>query len=177
MNRWQKITWVFLVTIALLIMVEASLAGSSQLHNNPDESIKGNWLGTLETSGFELRVVFKIHKESNGKLTGMFDSPDQGVKDIPVDEIAFENGELSLNLNAILAVFEGKMNKNGLSIEGLWKQGQTEFPLVLKRVDKIPQLRRPQEPKRPYPYNEEEVVYKNEKAGIKLSHYWGTNLF
>jgi pimeloyl-ACP methyl ester carboxylesterase len=169
MNRWQKITWVFLVTIALLIMVEASLAGSSQLHNNPDESIKGNWLGTLETSGFELRVVFKIHKESNGKLTGMFDSPDQGVKDIPVDEIAFENGELSLNLNAILAVFEGKMNKNGLSIEGLWKQGQTEFPLVLKRVDKIPQLRRPQEPKRPYPYNEEEVVYKNEKAGIKLA--------
>ncbi|MHC4723025.1 MAG: alpha/beta hydrolase family protein [Planctomycetota bacterium] len=133
MNRWQKITWVFL------------------------------------TSGFELRVVFKIHKESNGKLTGMFDSPDQGVKDIPVDEIAFENGELSLNLNAILAVFEGKMNKNGLSIEGLWKQGQTEFPLVLKRVDKIPQLRRPQEPKRPYPYNEEEVVYKNEKAGIKLA--------
>lgn len=33
----------------------------------------------------------------------------------------------------------------------------------------MPVLNRPQEPKRPFPYNEEEVEYENKKAGIKLA--------
>ncbi len=33
----------------------------------------------------------------------------------------------------------------------------------------LPQLARPQEPKKPYPYNEEQVTYRNAQAGIKLA--------
>ncbi|MHC4243931.1 MAG: alpha/beta hydrolase family protein, partial [Planctomycetota bacterium] len=40
---------------------------------------------------------------------------------------------------------------------------------LLKRTDEVPTLHRPQEPKKPYPYIEEEVTYENEKAGIKLA--------
>jgi len=37
------------------------------------------------------------------------------------------------------------------------------------RVDKVPETHRPQEPVKPYPYNEEEVVYENRNAGVRLA--------
>ena len=39
----------------------------------------------------------------------------------------------------------------------------------MKRVKEIPKVRRPQEPKKPYPYVEEEVTYQNAKAGFTLA--------
>ena len=43
------------------------------------------------------------------------------------------------------------------------------IPLVMKRVDKLPEFNRPQTPKKPFPYHDEEVTYENRKAGIKLA--------
>jgi pimeloyl-ACP methyl ester carboxylesterase len=40
---------------------------------------------------------------------------------------------------------------------------------MLKRVAKPTTLNRPQEPKPPYPYDEEEVSYENKRDGVKLS--------
>ncbi|HVP35996.1 MAG TPA: alpha/beta fold hydrolase [Terriglobales bacterium] len=133
-----------------------------------DQNAEGNWLGTLSFSGTELRVVFKIVKSPEGKLTATMDSPDQGAKDIPVDEVVFQNGHLSLSLKAIAGGFEGDM-KDDLTIEGQWSQGGMSLPLTLKRTDKVPEAARPQEPKQPYPYDEKEVVYENKKAGIELA--------
>jgi len=41
--------------------------------------------------------------------------------------------------------------------------------LALQRVEKLPELRRPQNPVKPYPYQEEEVRFENRKAGIVLA--------
>jgi pimeloyl-ACP methyl ester carboxylesterase len=43
------------------------------------------------------------------------------------------------------------------------------FPLDLERTDKPAELRRPQEPKPPFPYLAEEVTVSNAKAGITLA--------
>jgi len=40
---------------------------------------------------------------------------------------------------------------------------------VLKRVDKLPDMRRPQEPRAPYPYREEEVAYDNKPGRSRLA--------
>jgi pimeloyl-ACP methyl ester carboxylesterase len=72
-------------------------------------------------------------------------------------------------MKSMMAVFEGKMREDSLTIDGQWKQGGQTLPLTLKRVDEVPELRRPQEPKRPYPYKEEEVIYENKKAAVKLA--------
>ncbi|HYV38535.1 MAG TPA: alpha/beta fold hydrolase, partial [Gemmataceae bacterium] len=66
-------------------------------------------------------------------------------------------------------VYEGKLSKDATEIVGEWKQGGVSVPLTLKRVDKLPVALRPQEPKRPFPYREEEVVYENKKANVKLA--------
>src|SRR5262249_36297291 len=58
---------------------------------------------------------------------------------------------------------------NGATMTGTWKQSGVSLPLTLERVEKLPELRRPQEPKKPYPYHEEEVVYENAAGGSRLA--------
>ncbi len=134
-----------------------------------NEAIEGIWQGTLKAAAVQLRIVFKISQGAEGILTATMDSPDQGVKDIPIDEVIFENGNLRLEIKAAMGVFEGEMRDDGLSIEGEWRQGGQVFPLLLELIDEVVELLRPQEPKKPYPYQEEEVVYENKQAAVKLA--------
>lgn len=151
-------------------MIATAKAINSGTKPAGDKGIEGIWLGVLKIIvKLDLRVAFKISKKPDGTLMATLDSPDQGVKDIPVDRVSFENGRLSLEAKTIQATFEGKMNEDGLAIEGLWRQAGSSWPLVLKRVDEVPKLHWPQEPKKPYPYNEKEVVYENKKDGVKLA--------
>jgi uncharacterized protein len=64
-------------------------------------------------------------------------------------------------LTKLKAGFEGKLNKEGAEIAGEFKQAGLKLPLTLKKVDKAPEIRRPQEPRKPFPYDAEEVVYEN----------------
>ncbi|MFH1336032.1 MAG: alpha/beta fold hydrolase [Candidatus Zixiibacteriota bacterium] len=133
------------------------------------EGIEGMWLGTLSFSGTDLRVVFHISKNPEGKLIATLDSPDQGAKDIPVDEVTFQNNHLYLNAKSIGGTYEGDMQEEKPGIEGKWTQGGMSVPLVLERTDKVPELARPQEPKPPFPYEVKEVTYENKQAGITLA--------
>lgn len=155
-------TAIWMLLLPILLFVAFSLAYG-------DQSIEGTWLGTLKFSGTELRVVFKILQSPEGKLTATLDSPDQGAKDIPVEEVVFQNGHLHLDAKSINGVFEGDIKEDNSTIEGQWNQGGVTIPLALKRTEKVPEVSRPQEPKPPYPYDEKEVVYENKKAGVKLA--------
>ncbi len=154
---------------AVIIAALVTLLFSTIAFPSNNEIIEGAWQGILKVSGTELRIVFKLSQGPEGILTATMDSPDQGVKDIPVDEVIFENGNLRLEIKSAMVIFEGKLQDDGLSIEGEWKQSGQSFPLVLKRVDEPAEVRRPQEPKKPYPYEEEEVVYENKQAAVKLA--------
>lgn len=169
MSSILKLATGTVICFALLVAGGGSLAGSSQPYSASRENIKGIWQGVLKVSGAELRIVFKISKKPDATLTATMDNPDQGVEDLPVEEITFENGNLRLEVKSIMGVFEGKIKEDFLTIEGVWKQSGLTLQLVLKRVEEAPEVSRPQEPKKPYPYDEEEVVYENKKAGIKLA--------
>jgi fermentation-respiration switch protein FrsA (DUF1100 family) len=131
--------------------------------------MEGNWLGTLEVSGIELRVVFKISENAGGGYSATMDSPDQGAKDIPVNKVSIENNQFMLEVNLIEALFEGEIKEESKRIEGVWRQGGVSLPLVLKQTYEVIERIRPQEPKKPFPYDEEEVFYENKKTGIKLA--------
>jgi pimeloyl-ACP methyl ester carboxylesterase len=133
------------------------------------KSVEGTWQGSLKVGIMELRLAFKISKKPNGSLTATMDSIDQGAKDIPVDDVAWHDPDLKIELKKIGGVFEGKAKKDLSQIEGTWKQSGQSFPLTIKRVEKTTELKRPQEPKKPYPYGEEEVTYDNPRAKLKLA--------
>ena len=54
-------------------------------------------------------------------------------------------------------------------IEGIWSQGGLKLELNLKKVDKVEALKRPQEPKEPFPYNAEDVTFKNNIDSVVLA--------
>jgi uncharacterized protein len=132
-------------------------------------NIKGNWLGTIEISGIKLRLVLKVSKSADGTFTAKLDSIDQGQNDLPIDAISQKDNSVQFDAKKMGLTFEGTLNEKGDEISGIFKQGTNSFPIVFKRVAEIPQITRPQDPQKPYPYNEEEVSYENKKDGVKLA--------
>ncbi|GHT72399.1 alpha/beta hydrolase [Bacteroidia bacterium] len=132
------------------------------------QDITGQWNGVLKVQGMQLRLVFHITKTDTG-YSATLDSPDQGAKDIPTTSANFENLVLKIAVASIGAGYEGTL-ENDTIITGTFKQMGQSFPLNLSRatIEKEP-LIRPQEPVKPYPYNEEEVVFDNPMDGVTLA--------
>lgn len=169
MKRTYRIIFSSLICFALIIVGSLNFIVLAQQQSTSEISIEGIWEGNLKVPGMEFRIVFKISKKPDGTLTAVMDSPDQGVTDIPVEEVIFKDNTLRLEVKSVRGVFEGKVSEDFLVVEGEWKQTGGFFPLTVKRVDKAVEILRPREPKKPYPYKEEEVIYENREAGIKLT--------
>ena len=169
MKKIYKIMFGSLICLALIMANSVSMIGFTQQQDTSEISIEGIWEGKLKVPGGELRIVFNISKNLDGTLTATLDSPDQGVTGIPVEEVIFKDKTLRLEVKSVGGIYEGKVSEDFLVIEGEWKQSGQTLPLTVKRVDKAVEILRPQEPKKPYPYIEEEVVYENKDAEIKLA--------
>ena len=129
----------------------------------------GNWLGALDISGIKLHLVLKISMNDADSLIASMDSPDQGAKDIKVNFIKFENDTLTLKLKSIYSKYIGIVNDDFSELKGTWYQGFSELPLDFQKVDSLPQIKRPQEPKPPFPYIAENVFFKNKEEDVKLA--------
>ncbi|PIF01440.1 MAG: alpha/beta hydrolase [Maribacter sp.] len=128
----------------------------------------GHWYGVLEVQGTQLRLVFNISRADN-IYSATMDSPDQGVKGVPVTSISYEKDTLKLEISNAGIGYEGTLGKDAI-FTGTFKQGGHEFPMDLSRnaIGKR-KLKRPQEPTEPYPYYTEEVAFQNDKANISLA--------
>jgi pimeloyl-ACP methyl ester carboxylesterase len=132
------------------------------------QDITGSWNGVLKIQGVQLRIAFNVSKTENG-YTATMDSPDQNAKGIPVTSVTFENSNLKLAATALRMEYEGILKPEGI-IEGTFKQAGLSVPLNLSReVVEKKEVIRPQEPKKPYPYVEEELTFRNSEAGITLA--------
>jgi uncharacterized protein len=152
----------------IALMLLAALAFHASAAAATQQSIAGNWLGVLEVQGLKLRILIKITQASDGKLSAKMDSIDQAAHDLPIDTITFEGGSLKFEARALGLGYEGKLSDDS-EIVGQLKQGAATFPVTFKRTEKPPSLGRPQDPKKPYPYTEEEVSYQNPIDKIKLA--------
>lgn len=80
-------------TILFIWLMLISISGSAW---GNIQDVIGSWMGTVGVSDVELRVAFTIQVDQDGSLTATLDSPDQGVYDIPIDEIHYEDHQLGL---------------------------------------------------------------------------------
>jgi hypothetical protein len=151
--------------VLLPTCLAATFAGSLRAQS---AAIEGDWQGTLAAGGTSLRVAVHLARADGGTLTGSFDSLDQGAMGLRIETVTFDGSTVRLEMKIPLATFEGTLAGGGSRIDGNWMQGGGSFPLTLTRgVAKSPN--RPQEPRRPYPYRDEEVTYRNEAAAIALA--------
>jgi uncharacterized protein len=133
--------------------------------------VAGDWLGTLNINGANLRIVFHIKNAEDG-LHATLDSPDQSARGLLISSVQVKDGVVKLEAARINGRFEGALREDLSTITGTWTQGPGSWPLEVKRVKDISGLeRRPraQEPKKPYPYREEDVAYDNPAGGDRLA--------
>jgi uncharacterized protein len=128
----------------------------------------GAWLGALDAGPVKLRLGLQVEEGGDGALTATLDSIDQGSK-IAFDSVVFEERKLRLSAKAIDASFEGTLNADGSSLDGVWSQGGRELPLTFLRQEKAFALNRPQHPRGPFPYASREVSFLSDAGDVRLA--------
>jgi len=151
----------------LIALVAATLLSAS---NAAAQSLAGDWLGTLDTGALKLRLVFHVTDTPKGP-TATVDSLDQNARGIPVTRLSRDGSSVRMELAGIGGTFIGKIDDAGKTIAGTWTQGAGSLPLTISRAtDSTPfEPRRPQNPRRPYAYDEGEVTYNSRASGVRLA--------
>jgi Dienelactone hydrolase and related enzymes len=133
------------------------------------QELTGAWSGTLNLPQGKLRIVFNINKTESGYSATM-DSPDQNAKGIPVDKVTYEASALSIEMAKLGASYQGTYDATTNLFKGEFKQMGYKFPLDLAAgIAEKPKLNRPQEPKEPFPYKQQEVTFANAKDTVTLA--------
>ncbi|MBI1763192.1 MAG: alpha/beta fold hydrolase [Acidobacteria bacterium] len=112
-------------------MAQQQTASSKQLPAANEE----RWEGVLEAGQQKLRLILRLAKAADGKLSGKLDSPDQdGLKDLPISTLTLKEGKLRFEMNLIGASYEGNANSAGTEFIGQWQQSGLSLPLTFKRL-------------------------------------------
>ncbi len=125
------------------------------------QDIAGYWEGKIAVIGDSLTIGVFVEQEDS--LHVELDSPDQFAIGIPATKSAWIDSTLTWEVSSLGASFSGKLSADGKRIEGTFRQGK-RFPLVLWAGHERKKLNRPQEPKPPYPYSEEEIRIKEPRG-------------
>src|SRR3954447_4119830 len=149
--------------VALVISLSLSAPLFADEKPAPKKGIEGYWLGTLKIGAVELRLGFDIKKKDDATLSALLDSIDQGARNIAIESATFADDTLTLKSPKMKLTYTGKLQSDGETIKGELDQG-AKLPLDLKRQDRPFELVRPQLPKKPYPYVEEEVTFPSKAA-------------
>ena len=149
----------------MLIVISFDCSAQEPSEKNYDNI----WEGKLSFGSTTLKVVFKSSLKEDGTREAFLDSPDQSATNIRASSILITGDSLKFAVNSIGASYAGEINKDSMTAVGKFKQGMAVLDLKLKKVDKLAEVKRPQVPQKPYPYNEEEVTFENKTANITLA--------
>ena len=150
-----------IVFIALLTLV--ALTGKAQVQ--PTTALQGSWSGKLNVGAMSLTIVLHLD-QADGYVLVTMDSPDQGAKGIGAHKEYLSDDSLAIKVEQIGMTYRAKLKNEKL--EGTFSQNGMSLPLVLTRGD-VAESKRPQMPAQPYPYETEEVTFRNETDGATLA--------
>lgn len=142
---------------------------SNCTYSKENSKIEGIWEGTLQYPGFESRIVFIITLKLEGTFQAKMVMPDQGDTEFCADEVKINNSKLNMDFKQIKGSFSCEYKAKKGNIVGQWTQAQRSIPLILNRISEISKPARPQTPEQPYPYDEHEITFTNNKGDVKIT--------
>ena len=134
------------------------------------QDLSGVWHGNAITpDDKEILFVFLFEKKQEIYNTTMA-VPTFDVSGIKPKSTSLKEGKLTIDGAELGMKYEGVWNETTNQIEGTYTEGGVKLVLnLVKGNPKMATLKRPQKPTKPYPYYEEEVVFKNTEATIELA--------
>jgi uncharacterized protein len=154
---------------ALPLMFARRALGASRLPVDAVAGSEGLWQGALLSGGLRLRLQLHVSHDANKNLVVSLDSLDQGVSGVPGINVAQKGTAFHFEIPSVGGSYDGALSATKNLLTGAWTQGGIAQKLDFRRSDRIPELRRPQTPSKPYPYREEEVTIQNAAAQIALA--------
>jgi len=131
--------------------------------------VEGLWQSALEAHGMRLRLQLHVSHDTEDQLVAALDSLDQEVSGLPAINVLLKEASFHFEIPAVTGVFDGTLNAAKNKLSGNWSQTGAEEKLEFERSDQPLELRRPQNPVKPYPYREEEISFSNPAAGVSLA--------
>ncbi|MFC2335532.1 MAG: alpha/beta hydrolase family protein, partial [Prevotella sp.] len=126
------------------------------------QSLDGTWKGVLSVGPQKLTLILHVSEtERSAKLDVM----EQGAKGLPLAVNVMENDSLNVAMTQIGLHYAGRL-RNGV-IEGTFSQNGFTTQLIFNKGEVV--LKRPQEPKPPFPYRIEEVKFDHKEANVTLA--------
>ena len=147
-----------------LFSLLAFVALTCQAQVQPTTALLGSWSGKLNVGNMSLTIVLHL-EQADGSVKASLDSPDQGAKGIPANHEYLSDDSVAVKVEMIGATYRAKL-KDG-KLDGTFSQSGMKLPLIMTKG--VPEVKRPQEPKPPFPYETEEVTFKNEKDSATLA--------
>ena len=150
---------ILLVVMALVIGVSASYAA---------DRVTGHWEGHIEIPGQPLAVKVDFTVD-DPDWHGTIDIPAQGAEDLSLSDIHVAEDDEGVRVKFSIRgvpgnpTFDGRL-RDGV-ISGTFSQAGAKFEFRLSR-EIVPGPVRPQEPKPPFPYQIEEIVFKNRSVSL-----------
>ena len=139
----------------LILMLTASIQVGAQ-------SLDGTWKGVLSVGPQKLTLILHV---SETERSANLDVMEQGAKGLPLAVNVMENDSLNVAMTQIGLHDAGRL-RNGV-IEGTFSQNGFTTQLIFNKGEVV--LKRPQEPKPPFPYRVEEVKFDHKEANVTLA--------
>ena len=130
----------------------------------PTTELAGSWSGKLKVGAMSLTLVLNL-EQADGYVKASLDSPDQGAKGISAYKEFLSDDSVAVKVETLNASYRAKL-KDG-KLDGTFSQNGFTIPITMTRG--VPEVRRPQNPQPPFPYETEEVTFRNEADGATLA--------
>ena len=149
-------------SIILVLFALVAMTGRAQV--NPTTTLLGSWSGKLKIGTMSLTIVLHL-EQADDYVKVSLDSPDQGARGIPAYKEYLSDDSVAVKVESLGVTYRAKL-KDG-RLDG--KFTQRGFTIPLEMTKGVPEVKRPQMPQPPYPYETEEVTFRNEKDSATLA--------
>ena len=149
-------------TIITALLALVVLTGAAQIQ--PTTALLGSWSGKLKVGVMSLTIVLHL-EQVDGYVAVSLDSPDQGAKGISAFKEYLSDDSLAIKVESIGVTYRAKL-KDG-KLDGKFVQHGFTIPLELTQG--VSEVKRPQTPQPPFPYETEEVTFRNERDSATLA--------
>ncbi|MFC1552387.1 hypothetical protein ACFL6P_07460 [Candidatus Latescibacterota bacterium] len=115
----------------------ADFADFADFAENP-ELLKGIWAGDLEVGPEKvLNTAVVLSVDEDNELSALFKIIGQG--DVPVDTVTVKDNTIALVVKVAPFTIKGTIDLENETIKSEFIQGENLIPLILKRVETLPE--------------------------------------
>ena len=145
--------------VILMCILLSALAASAQ-------NLQAKYSGKLDV--VELPLVCRFVNNDDGTRKCLWDSPNQGAKDIPAIISRLTADSIIIDMPVLGAKYKAAIQDDGNTFAGIFTQRGQSLGLTLHAGDLVKPAR-PQNPKEPYPYQTKELSWMSNYDSAWLS--------